>query len=56
MWDRSILLAALVRGDQMDSERFGQKVARSLGLLFEPFTAEAAALEWLKRPRDLKGG
>ena len=55
IWDRSILLAMLVRLDQIDPERFGQKVAENRGLFVEPFTDDAAAREWLTRPRPLKG-
>jgi hypothetical protein len=53
-WDRSILLAMLVRPDQQDPERFGQKVAQNRGLFVETFTDEAPAKAWMKRPPELK--
>jgi hypothetical protein len=51
MWDRSILLVVLVRSDQLDPERFGQRVAGNRGLFFESFTDEASAKAWIRRPR-----
>lgn len=50
-WDRSILLAMVVRTDQLDPERFGQKVATNRGLFVQPFTDDASARDWLTRPR-----
>jgi len=52
-WDRSILLAMVARADQIDPERFGQKVAVNRGLFVAVFTDEVPAVEWLRSRRTV---
>jgi hypothetical protein len=54
-WDRSILLAMVARPEQIDSERFGQRVAANRGLFVAACTEEAEAIAWLLRPRGSEG-
>ena len=54
VWDRSLLLALVVRPDQLDPERFGQRVAHNRGLFYGQFTELPLAQDWLKRPRESK--
>ena len=58
-WDRSILLAAVARPEQLDPDRFAQKVAANRGLFVGAYVDEKEAIEWLLRPRGpdaLKSG
>lgn len=52
IWERSIFLVMLARPDQVDPERFGQRVAANRGLFMDVFTDEAAARARLRRPRS----
>ena len=54
-WDRSILMAMVARPEQLDPDRFGQKVAANRGVFVGAGTDEAEAIEWLLRPRSLDG-
>ena len=51
-----LVIALVVRSEQMDPQKFGIMVANNRGLTSEAFLAEPEALRWLMGARSSKAG